>query len=216
MTLEAMDFASPLRSLIPSLDSAVLEVLAATESSMSLAQVAKLAPRGSRAGLALAIGRLVDHGLVTATPANRGDMFRLNRDHVLADAVLSAARARTTFLERIGEHVARMRPGAIHVSAFGSFARRDAGPDSDIDMLFVLPVPPDDSWFDDVSLLGDLVQTWTGNQMEYLVFSTGDLADIAKRHEPIVESWLADCVTIYGPSIETVLRDVADIEPVTS
>jgi predicted nucleotidyltransferase len=211
-----MDLTSPLRSLIPSLDSAVLEVLAGTESSLSLAQVARVAPRGSRPGLALSMARLVEHGLVTATPANRGEMYRLNRDHILADAVLSASRARSTILARIGEHASRMEPQPVHVSVFGSFARREAGPTSDIDLLFVLPVSPDDEWYEQVSRLDDLVQAWTGNRVEYLVFSVGDLARVVQRREPIVESWLADCVTVHGPSIESVIRDAADVDLVTS
>lgn len=211
-----MDLTSPLRSLIPSLDSAVLEVLAGSESSMSLAQVARLAPRGSRPGLSLALDRLVEHGLVTATPANRGDMYGLNRDHLLADAVLSAARARFTLLSRLGEHVAQMEPPPVHVSAFGSFARREAGPASDIDLLFVLPLAPDDTWFEQVTQLDDLVKTWTGNRMEHLAFSVGDLARVVQRQEPIVDSWLADCVTVYGPDIESVIRDAASVGSVTS
>jgi len=204
-----MDLSSPLRTLIPSLDSAVLEVLAGTESSMSLAQVSKLAPRGSRPGLALALDRMVEHGLVTATPANRGAMYRLNRDHILADSVLSAARARTTIFARIGEQVADMDQQPLHVSVFGSFARREAGPVSDIDLLFVLPDPPDDEWFEQVGRLGEQVQAWTGNPMAYLVFSLADLAGVVDRQEPIVESWLADCVTVHGPPIESVIQDAA-------
>ncbi len=71
-TAGAMDLTSPLHSLIPTLDSAVLEVLAGAESSLSLAHVARVAPRGSRPGLALAMDRLVEQGLVTATPATSG------------------------------------------------------------------------------------------------------------------------------------------------
>ena len=138
VTVGGMDLTSPLHSLIPTLDSAVLEVLAGTESSLSLTRVTRLAPRGSRPGLALAMDRLVEQGLVLATPANRGDMYRLNRDHVLADAVVSASRARSAILARIGEDAARMEPRPVHVSVFGSFARREAGPASDIDVLFVM------------------------------------------------------------------------------
>ena len=204
-----MDLTSPLHSLMPTLDSAVLEVLSGNESSLSLAQVTRLAPRGSRPGLALAMDRLVEQGLVLATPANRGDMYRLNRDHVLADAVASASRARSTILARIGEDVARMEPRPVHVSVFGSFARREAGPASDIDVLFITSASPDDGWFEQVSRLDDQIQAWTGNRMEYLVFSGSELARVVERQESIVDSWLADCVTFHGPSMESVIRDAA-------
>lgn len=201
-----MDLTSPLRSLIPSLDSAVLEVLTGTESSLSIAQVATLANRGSRAGLALAIDRLVEHGLVTATPANRGSMYRLNRQHVLADAVISASQARATVLSRLAEKVGRMQPKPVHVSAFGSFARREAGPKSDIDLLFVLAEPMDDAWHAQVAELAELAHAWTGNRMEYLAFSTQEFTGVVERGERIVDSWLADGVTVHGPTIQTMVR----------
>ncbi len=197
-----MDLSSPLRSLIPTLDSAVLEVLAGTESSLSLAQVSKLAPHGSRAGLALALERLVEQGLVTATAANRGSMYQLNRQHVLAEAVSSAATARSTILARLAEHVARMNPVPAHVSVFGSFARHEAADDSDIDVLFVLPEEADDGWYEQVSDLSHSVYSWTGNRMEYVVLSLEGLAGVVQREEPIVDSWLSDSVTVYGQAIE--------------
>ena len=54
-----MDLSFPLRSLVPSLDSAVLEVLAGTESALSATQIAHLADRGTRQGQALVLDRLV-------------------------------------------------------------------------------------------------------------------------------------------------------------
>lgn len=204
-----MDLSSPLRSLIPTLDSAVLEVLAGTESRLSLAQVSKLAPQGSRAGLALAVERLVEQGLVTATPANRGSMYQLNRQHVLAEAVLSAAMARPTILARLREHVALMNPVPAHVSVFGSFARREAAVDSDIDVLFVLPKEADDGWYEQVSDLSKSVYAWTGNRMEYVVLSLEGLAGVVQREESIVDSWLSDSVTVYGRAIEQHVGEAA-------
>ncbi len=204
-----MDLSSPLRSLIPSLDSAVLEVLAGTESSVSIAQLTRLASHGSRAGLTLALERLVEHGLVTAIPANRGSMYRLNTQHVLAEAVANAAKARLTVLARLEENVGRMHPEPAHASVFGSFARREAGIDSDIDVLFVLSEEADDAWYEQVRELADLVYSCTGNRMEYLVFSLAAFAGVVRREEPIVDSWIADSVTIHGPAVELLVRDTS-------
>lgn len=202
-----MDVSSPLRALIPSLDSAVLEVLAGTESSLSLAHLAKLARHGSRAGLALALERLVGQGLVTAVPANRGSMYVLNRQHVLAEAVASAASARLTILARLKERVEQMSPVPDHVSVFGSFARRDADVDSDIDVLFVLPGEADDLWFEQVGDLSDAMYAWTGNRMEYVVLSREGFAGVVQRGEPIVDSWLSDSVSVCGPGVEALVHD---------
>jgi predicted nucleotidyltransferase len=40
---------------------------------------------------------------------------------------------------RLEEVAQALDPHPSHVSVFGSFARREAGPDSDIDLLVVLP-----------------------------------------------------------------------------
>ena len=45
--------------------------------------------------------------------------------------------------------------------------------------------------------------------MEYLVLSGSELSRVVERQEPIVDSWLADCVTVHGPSIESVIRNVS-------
>lgn len=198
---------SPLRSLAPTLDSAVLEVLSSTESSLSLPRITDLAGRGSRQGLTLAMDRLVASGLVTATPANRGYMYALNREHVLAEAVLSAARARSTIIGRITEQITLMTPEPLHASLFGSFARREAGPDSDIDVLFILPHTPDDAWHAQAAALGDDVHAWTGNRMEYIALGIEDFDGAMERNELIIASWTADAVTLHGPAIESMMRE---------
>ena len=98
-----MDLQHPLRSLIPSRDWAVLEVLAATQSGLGASRIAQLSAEGSRTGQVTILDRLVEHGLVIAEPANHGFTYRLNRDHLLAAAVLSAAGVRAALLTRLQE-----------------------------------------------------------------------------------------------------------------
>ncbi len=202
-----MDLSLPLRSLVPSLDSVVLDVLAGTESGLTLAQIARIGDRGSRQGLALVLDRLVEHGLVHAEPAGRGHLYRLNRDHVLAEAVLSASGARAVLLQRIARAAAALVPTPTHVSAFGSFARREGGPDSDIDMLAVLPdaARADEQWHEQLRDLADLVHNWSGNRLECIGINEQELRALARRREPIVEAWLSDSITVYGVPLETLI-----------
>lgn len=204
-----MDLASPLRSIAPTLDSAVLEVLAGTESGMGVGHIARLARHGTRQGLTLALERLVEQGLVLAQPANRGYLYRLNRDHVLAESILSASRARLAILARLSAAAAELTPSPLHVSVFGSFARREAGSDSDIDVLLVLAsgAALDDAWYRQLRDLGDRVMAWTGNRMEYLALTLDGLGETVAGGEGIVDSWLQDCVTVFGTPIEGVVAD---------
>ena len=203
-----MDLSSPLRSLAPGLDSAVLEVLARTESALSVTQIARLAERGSRQGHALVIERLIQHRLVLAEPANRSNMYRLNRDHVLAPLVLSGARARVVILERLAHGVAQLDPTPLHASVFGSLARGEGGPDSDIDLLLVYPpgVALDEAQLEVIHSFADEVVRWTGNRLEYIAYTSDELDVVVANNEPIVGSWLQDAITLLGSPISELVR----------
>lgn len=198
-----MDVSDPTQSLIPSLDGAVLAVLAGTEGALSATTITRLAVRGSRAGLSLALDRLTLHGLVIAEPANRGHMYRLNRRHVLAEAVLSAASARSVLLARMREGLADWEPAPMHVCVFGSFARGDGGPESDIDVLVVTADGVDrhaEAWTRQLEEWGDDVLSWSGNRVEFLSMSSGDLAHAARNEEAVLESIRNDGISLLGPS----------------
>lgn len=204
-----MDLSSPLRSIAPGLDSAVLDVLARTESGLSASQIARLAGRGSRAGQRDVLTRLVEHGLVLADPANRGFLYRLNRHHVLAEPVLAAARSRSTILSRLEQASLVLQPSPLHVSLFGSFARGEAGPASDIDMLVVpsTDVADDEAWAEQMQSLADGVLAWTGNRLEHILLTLDGLHAAVDAREPIVGSWLDDSITLLGPPVSLLLQD---------
>jgi DNA-binding winged helix-turn-helix (wHTH) protein len=59
--------------------------------------------------------------------------------------------------------------------------------------------------------VGDQVLTWTGNRMEYLVFTYEELRAVVARDEPIVGVWVEDSVTVLGVPIESIIRDLATL-----
>jgi predicted nucleotidyltransferase len=212
-----MDWVSPLRSLAPTLDGAVLEVLAGTERGLGAGQIARLGGRGTRQGIALAIERLVAHGLVLAHPTNRGHMYTLNRDHILTEPVLMASQARGVLLGRLKAAFESFTPAPLHASLFGSFARHEAGPASDIDVLVIKPPggSSEDAWYEQLRLLGEQVHVWTGNRMEYLTFTPEGLREVIHSGERIVDEWMSDCVTVYGMSIEFLVGEARATRPAT-
>lgn len=195
-----MDLTSPLRSLIPSLDSAVLEVLARTESGLGVSRIARLASRGSRQGLALAVDRLVEHGLVLADPANHGYLYRLNRDHLLVPALLAATSVRSTVLERLRGAFAQLEPAPVHAALFGSFARGEGGPGSDIDLLLVVADDQvdDERLFAQVRALSEQVWGWTGNRAEVLVLGEDGCAAATRAGEPLVGALVEESIWLAG------------------
>ncbi len=203
-----MDLTSPLRSLIPSLDSVVLEVLARTEGALGVSRIHRLGGRGSRAGISLVLDRLVEHGLVLAEPSNVGSVYWLNREHVLFDAILVASNARQEFLRRLGEACSRLQPEPTTAALFGSVARRESGPDSDIDLLLVIPDTTDtqaEVWTDQLDSLRRQVLAWTGNRLEPIVVTSAHLRTLNDAGEPITRSWQDEAVTVFGTDVANAL-----------
>lgn len=213
-----MDLASPLRSLIPSLASAVLEVLAGTEFGLSASQIARLSLRGTRAGQGAVLDRLVQHGLVLADKANTGYLFRLNRAHLLTPAVLAAVGARKEILDRLTTATAALDPAPVSAALYGSFVRRLAGPDSDLDLLIILDDGFDwhadgfdwhaDGWQSQLERLEQQILTWTGNRLEVLHLSRGQLADAVTVGEPLMRSLRDEAITLYGTDVAALLAPV--------
>ncbi|GAB2689417.1 nucleotidyltransferase domain-containing protein [Thalassiella azotivora] len=203
-----MDLRSPLRTLSPGLDSAVLEVLAGTESALSATQIARLSSRGTRTGQRPVLERLVDHGLVITQPGNLGVLYRLNRAHVLAPAVLGAAAARDAVLRILAEAVGALSPAPVHASVFGSFARREADADSDIDLMLVVPDGTDvhdAGWSQQIRDLEDAVLAASGNRLEVLVLSPERLTALHRSGEAIVRTWSKDAVDVHGVPVRALL-----------
>lgn len=198
-----MDVSSPLRSLVPSLDSAVLEVLSRSKTGLGPTQLARLADRGTRQGIQLVLDRLVEHGLVVAEPTNRGHVYRLNRDHLLTPAVLSAARARQELFKRLADSVTSLDPSPLHASLFGSFARGDGDESSDIDLLIVLQqgqhVTP--RWEAQMRDLEDQVLAWTGNRLETLTLELDAFRRAVRNQERIIDELLNDAHDLSGPAL---------------
>ncbi len=206
-----MDLSSPLRTIAPGLDSAVLQVLAGTQSGLSATQIAHLTDRGTRVGQLPVLTRLVEHGLVIADPANRGFLYRLNRSHVLAEAILWASRSRAVILDRLTEAAAVLRPTPVSVSVFGSFARGEAGPASDVDLLIVTATGAElgEAWEQQMQHLEDQVLAWTGNRLERLVLDVDRVRTAFDRGEPVIASWHEQAIPLTGlTSSELLSRDV--------
>ena len=204
-----MDLRHPLRSLVPSLDWAVLEVLAGTESGLGASQIARLSQGGSRSGQAPILDRLVRQGMVIAEPANQGFLYRLNRSHLLAPAVLDAAGVRGRLLELLGAQARQLTPMPVHASVFGSFARGEAGDGSDIDLLVIAATDQDVAgWESAIDRIECNIRLWTGNGCSCLAFSIGRLRELIASGEPIVENWVADGVLLMGDPLRRVVGDV--------
>ena len=205
-----MDIAHPLRSLIPSLDSAVLEVLAGTTRPLSGHQVAQLARTGSASGVRLVLHRLVDHGLVTREDRGRSSYFTVNRDHLAWPAIEELLRLDARLEDRIVALVDAWAVQPASLAVFGSVARHEAGPSSDIDLVVIEPSifteSPD--WDTQLVELATAVENWSGNHVQFTTLTLDGLAERVKRSEPIVGAWLTEARTLAGRNIHELIAGV--------
>lgn len=206
-----MDLAHPLRSIAPSLDSAVLEVLAGTTRPLSGARIAELAPTGSVSGVRLVLHRLVEHGLISRDDRGRSSFFTANRAHLAWPAIEELLHLDTALEGRISSQVDTwaIQPAALAV--FGSAARHEAGPESDIDLLAIEPtLSPDraEEWEAQIADLAAAVENWSGNRVHFTTLTIHELTDHIRRAEPIVDSWLVEARTLVGRNLRDLIAEV--------
>ncbi|WP_432533697.1 nucleotidyltransferase domain-containing protein [Kineococcus arenarius] len=175
-------------------------------------EVHRVSATGSYRGTLVALDRLVEQGIVEARRVGQAREYRLNEEH-LAHSALTAALAaftpRADLDDRLRALVHQHLADDQHLSLayFGSFARGEAGVDSDIDLLLVVP----DGTADDTTdrIVADLEvrgQRWTGNEVQVYATRHADLARAVAAGDPIVAEWQRDAVTILGPTIQRLLE----------
>ncbi|WP_353951721.1 nucleotidyltransferase domain-containing protein [Knoellia sp. S7-12] len=205
-----MDLSHPLSSIAPSLEAEALTVLARTATPLTGRRVAELARRGSHVRLSNALDRLAQQGLVEVEPAGRAKLYRLNREHLLVPAITAALDATIELRARLGEHISGWRVQAVHASLYGSMARGEAGPESDIDVLVVrssrLSLKDAETWSGQLTHLESDVWRWSGNTLSWFETTIADLKRSAAANEPIFASWREDSIHLAGEPLTPMLR----------
>lgn len=181
-----MDFVRPVEAIVPGAQGRVLAVLAETTSELNLRTVAQLAGV-SQAQASRVLPGLVELGLVERREVPPASLFRLVADHVASRALLALSRSTDTVLDEIGRMAAALPRPPMSVIVFGSFARREAGPDSDIDIVVVRPgeiEENDDIWVESLDAWRLDVRRLTGNLVEVLEVSAVEAsAKVAGRSQ---------------------------------
>ncbi len=195
-----LDFVHPVEAVIPGAQGRVLAVLAETTAELNLRTVARLAGV-SVAQVSRVMPDLVGLGLIERREVPPVSLFRLNREHVAAGAVVELARSRDVALGRIGAAAAEMRVRPMSVIVFGSFARGEADAKSDIDVVLVRPgdVPEDDDqWTAAVEHWRDRVRSITGNRVEVLDVGRSEVITKLAGRASLWQDVARDGVVVHG------------------
>lgn len=194
-----MDFSHPLRVITPTLDGDVLAVLAGADDEFSGRRIHRLLGHGSEPGVRKAAERLVDQGIVIRRRAGQANLYRLNRDHLAAAQIEGLANSRTRLVSRLREAIASWDPRPHSALLFGSVARGEAGPQSDLDLLIVRPSAVGEEaagWRDRLAQLEDQATSWTGNEARILEYGEDELGGAAVRR--VIEEALTDGIELFG------------------
>jgi len=195
-----MNLRSPISSIIPSLDGAVLGALSGVQTPLTLSEIHRLVDHGSLSGVRLVLQRLVAAGVVHDVPGG----YELNREHLAAPAISLLATLHGRLIERIREETERWDDVEL-IGLFGSAARRDGGEKSDIDLLVVSRSSLAEELVED---LARRIERWTGNRAHVFALTKERLRELDRVGEPLVQSWRDELVVIVGNErvLETVKK----------
>lgn len=180
-----MELSRPLAVVTPTLDGDVLQVLALADAEFTAAQVHGLLPHRTKRGIDKVLARLMTQGIVERSHVGRPSLYRLNREHLAAPAVVALAQQKSTLLERLREALESWEARPVFAAVFGSAVGDLHTTRSDIDLLFVHPDEVDEAvWSTQVEQLNVSVTRWTGNDARALSYGASEITATAAR-EPL-------------------------------
>jgi predicted nucleotidyltransferase len=198
---------SPLEDLISPEKALILTVLERTGQPLTGRTIAALTGTVSQSTTSRLLIQLGQRGLVMQVPGG----YELNRDHLSYRAIEALLGARDELQRRVREDVNAWDSPPLSVILFGSAARRQDTPGSDIDLLVVRPTTvsfDDQRWAMNVANLSERVSRWCGSPCEVLEYSPDELAELTRIDDPLIASLIRDGITFVGADLDTLLHPV--------
>lgn len=199
-----MDFVRPIEAVVPGAQGRVLAVLTETTGELNLRTIARLAGI-SQAQTSRLLPALVELGVVERREVPPASLFRLVPEHIASRALLALARATDDVLDEMGRLADALPRPPMSVIAFGSFARREAGADSDIDVVVVRPAEideDDDAWAESLEAWRRDVRQLAGNRVEVIEVSAGEAASKVTGRSRLWAEIRRDSRIVHGLGID--------------
>jgi len=111
------------------------------------------------------------------------------------------AGARWGLVERLRELIGGWKTPTFHASLFGSAARGEGNPRSDIDLLVVRRTeidPENGDWRRQLDELAEHVWLWTGNHAGVVELSEANLPRLLEERPPALEAVEQDGIDLAG------------------
>jgi predicted nucleotidyltransferase len=199
-----VDFVRPIEAIVPGAQGRVLAVLAETTAELNLRTIAQLAGI-SQAQASRLLPDLVALGVVERREVPPSSLFRLVPEHVASRALLTLARSTDAVLDEMGRMAGALPHPPVSVIVFGSFARREADADSDVDIVVVRPAEvdaDDEGWSATLEAWSNDVRRLTGNPVEVLEVTADDAAEKLAGRTQVWADIRRDGRVVYGLGID--------------
>ena len=202
-----MTLSNPLNDLVSPEKALILTVLERTGQPLTGRTIAALTETVSQSTTSRLLIELGQHGLVVKVPGG----YELNRDHLSYRAIEALLGARDELQRRVAQDVNAWDSPPLSVILFGSIARRQDTPGSDIDLLVVRPSTvsfDDPGWAMNVANLSERVSRWCGSPCEVLEYSIDELEELTRTGDPLIASLIREGVTFAGADLDALLHPV--------
>jgi len=207
-----VDYVEPVQAIIPGVQGRVLAALVKTDAELSMRSVAKLAGASVNRAVTV-VNRLVDLGVVQRRDVGSTALVRIDRENEAAQAILLIDAIRDSVIRRLRDAAATIKPTPATLMVFGSFARGEARPGSDLDVLAVRPRAvdvEDQSWHDSLASWTELATRISGNPVALLTADFDEIASLLTRPNTVWTSAAAEGILLagqplreLGPRVET-------------
>ncbi len=186
---------------------AVLRVLKDVLHPLSGREVARQAGMNHRSCLR-ALSALEELRLVTRQRGGRDHFFTMNRQHrLLHDGILPLLEVEAEFANSVGSALSRnLRRDVTSLILFGSVARREETPSSDLDLCLIVPTSATkQKALEKVHALAPAVLRLYGIRISPLAYSVQEFRRAARQHRPPVREIISEGRVLAGASLKEVL-----------
>jgi hypothetical protein len=194
-----MEFDRPMSVVTPTVDGDVLTALALADAWFTTGRIHQTIGRHSEDGVRRVLRRLAEQGIVETLSGGSATLYRLNRQHLAASAVIELANLRWELVRRLTDALTRWTVPPVFAALFGSAAWRGMNAHSDIDVFLVRPdaVTDIDDWAASTAELQGVVSAWTGNDARIFELSEQDVLQRAAE-EPVLGDVLDHGIPLLG------------------
>jgi len=153
---------------------------------------------------------LVETGLVQRRRAGRAFLYSINRNAYVVDEILLPAFANERdWLKRLGDEIRRSAPGIVSVILYGSWAKKTARQQSDVDLLLVASprLGKDDALRLQESLddTRERMSERYGRPVSLLLIDPADLRHRLRKRDPFIREVVAQGRVLAGAGLAEVL-----------